>query len=107
MVTQTALSIGGTIGFALSNASTPLLTLNASMKKIVFHNADAAVIIYVCQSLDITGAAQTAGPNPGNFAIYPGGFLTLEGDGIASGSWLGAAASAGAHPLTVALSQTL
>lgn len=105
MTTQAALSVGGTIGFTVSNTSTALITTNPQMKKITWHNP-GSVIIYVCQSLDLTGAAQTAGPNPGNWAIYPGAVLTLGGDGVA-GSWLGAAASAGSNPITAALSQTL
>lgn len=106
MTTQPTLSIGGTQGFSLSNASTALLTTNALMKKITFHNP-GTVNIYVCQSLDVNGVAQVAGPNPGNWLILPGGLLALEGDGVAAASWLGAAAVAGANPLTIAVTETL
>lgn len=106
MTTQPALSIGGTLGFSLSNSSTALLTVNALTKTITFHNP-GLVNLYVCQATDVYGSAQTAGPNPGNWLIFPGGLLTLSGDGVAGGSWLGAAASAGSNPLTIGLSETL
>jgi hypothetical protein len=106
MTTQAALSIGGTLGFTLSNTSTALFTTNSLMKKIIFHNP-GTVTLYVCQTLDVNGNALTAGPNPGNWAIFSGGWLELSGDGIASASWLGAAASAGSNPLTVGVSETL
>jgi hypothetical protein len=106
MTTQAALSIGGTQGFSLGTASTALVTMNTLQKKVVFHNP-GSVNVYVCQSLDVNGNVLTAGPNPGNWVIYPGGMLTLEGDGIASASWLGAAASGSGNPLTMAMSETL
>jgi len=106
MTTQTALSVGGTLGVLLSNVSTAILTTNSLMKKITFHNP-GSVILYVCPTLDINGGALVAGAGQaGNYAIYPGATLTLEGDGVA-GSWLGAAASAGSNPLTISLSETL
>jgi len=106
MTTQAALSIGGTLGVLLSNVSTAILTTNALMKKITFHNP-GSVVMYVCPSLDINGGALVAGAGQaGNYAVYPGATMVLEGDGVA-GSWLGAAASAGSNPLTIAVSETL
>lgn len=106
MTTQPALSIGGVVGFSLGTASTALITVNATMKKITFHNP-GSVVIYVCPALDVNGGALTAGAGlPGNFAVFPGGDRTITGDGTA-GSWLGAAASGAGNPFTAFLSESL
>lgn len=96
---------GGTLGFSLGVASTPVLPANPQIKKVIFANPGNQ-IIYVCQALDSNGHALTAGPNPGNWPIFPGGVFVFTGDGVA-GAWLAAAAANSGNPFTVAASQTV
>lgn len=95
---------GGTLGFSLGVASTPLLPANPQIQKVTFHNPGSQ-IVYVCQAFDMNGNALTPGPNPGNWEIVPGGLLIFTGNG-AAGAWLGAAATGSGNPFTVAASQT-
>lgn len=95
---------GGTLGFSLGVASTAVLAANPQIKKVIFANPGNQ-IIYVCQALDSNGHALTAGPNPGNWPIFPGGVFVFTGDGVA-GAWLAAAAANSGNPFTVAASQT-
>lgn len=95
---------GNTYGYSLGTGSTAISAANTQVQKITFHNPGSAVIIYVCQATDANGAALTPGPNPGNYAVYPGGFFVYTGNG-AGVAWLAAAASGSGNPLTVAVSQ--
>jgi hypothetical protein len=83
---------------------TSVLAANPQIKKVIFANPGSQ-IIYVCQALDSNGHALTAGPNPGNWPIFPGGVFVFTGDGVA-GAWLAAAAANSGNPFTVAASQT-
>lgn len=94
---------GGTLGATLGTGSVQVLAANPQIQKVTFHNP-GTVNLYVCQATDMNGNALTAGPNPGNWEIFPGAVLTFTGNGVA-GAWLGAAASAGSNPLTIAVSQ--
>lgn len=96
---------GGTLGFSLGTASTPVLSANPQVRKVIFANP-STVTIYVCQAFDANGNALTAGPNPGNWPILPGAIWEYEGNG-AAGAWLAAAATGSGNPLTVAASQSL
>lgn len=95
---------GGTLGFSLGTASTPVLAANPQVQKVTFANPGTQ-IIYVCQSTDANGNALTAGANPGNWPIVPGGVMVFSGNGVA-GAWLAAAATGSGNPFTVATSQT-
>lgn len=95
---------GGTLGFSLGTGPTQILATNAQVGKITFHNP-GAVIIYVCQANDAAGNALTPGPNPGNWAIFPGAVWDFTGEGVA-GAWLAAAASGSGNPFSLAVSQT-
>lgn len=95
---------GGTLGFSLGTASVPVLAANPQVQKVTFANPGTQ-IIYVCQATDANGNALTAGTNPGNWPIVPGGVMVLSGNGVA-GAWLAAAASGSGNPFTVATSQT-
>ena len=95
---------GGTLGFSLGIASTPVLPANPQVKKVTFANPGNQTI-YVCQALDANGNALVAGPNPGNWPIVPGGVFIFSGSGVA-GAWLAAAAANSGNPFTVAASQT-
>lgn len=96
---------GGTLGFTLGVGSTQVLAADPQRQKVTFHNPGATNIVYVCQATDANGNALTPGPNPGNWAVFPGGLLIFTGNG-AAGPWLAAAAGANS-PATVAASQTL
>jgi len=96
---------GGTLGFSLGTVSTSILTVTVQTRRLTFHNPGTQ-IVYVCQAKDANGNALTAGPNPGNFAIFPGADRIFTGDGVA-GAWLAAAAASSGNPFTVAMSQTL
>jgi hypothetical protein len=95
---------GGTVGVSLGTGSTQILPQNTQVQKVTFHNP-GTVSVYVCQAEDANGNALTAGPNPGNFQIFPGGLLIFTGNG-AGAAWLGAAASGSDNPFTMAVSQT-
>lgn len=95
---------GGTLGFSLGTGSTQVLASNPQTQKVTFANPGSQTI-YVCQATDANGAALTAGPNPGNWPIFPGGILTFTGNG-AAGAWLAAAATGSGNPFTAAASQT-
>lgn len=95
---------GGTLGFSLGTGSTQILAQNPQVQKITFHNP-GTIVVYVCQATDMNGNALTAGANPGNWEIFPGGLLIYTGNG-AGAAWLAAAASASENPFTVAVSQT-
>lgn len=96
---------GGTLGFSLGTGSTQVLPGNSQVQKVTFHNPGTNPV-YVCQATDANGAALTAGPNPGNWEIFPGGLLIFTGNG-AAGAWLAAASTGSGNPFTVAASQTL
>jgi hypothetical protein len=93
----------GTLGFSLGTGSTQILAANAQTGSVMFHNPGSQ-IIYVCQATDANGNALTPGPNPGNWAIFPGATWIFEGEGVA-GAWLAAAAANSGNPFTVAANQ--
>lgn len=95
---------GGTLGYSLGTGSVQVLPANPQIQKVTFANPGTQTI-YVCQATDANGAALTAGANPGNWPIFPGGILTFTGNG-AAGAWLAAAATGSGNPFTVAASQT-
>ena len=95
---------GATLGFSLGAASTAILPQNPQVQKVTFHNPGTNTL-YVCQATDANGNALTAGPNPGNWEIFPGGFFVYTGNG-AGAAWLAAASTGSNNPLTVAQSQT-
>lgn len=96
---------GGTLGFSLGTGSTPVLAADPQRQKVTFANPGSQ-IIYVCQAIDAAGNALSAGPNPGNWPVFPGGILPFTGNGV-GGAWLAAAAANSGNPFTVAASQTL
>jgi hypothetical protein len=96
---------GGTLGFSLGVGSTQVLPGNAQVQKVTFANPGAQ-IVYVCQAVDSAGNALVAGPNPGNWPVFPGAILSFTGNGVA-GAWLAAAAANAGNPFTVSTSQTI
>jgi len=96
---------GGTLGASLGTGSVQVLAADAQRQKVTFHNP-GTIDLFVCQAFDSAGNPLTAGPNPGNWLIFPGGLLTFTGNGVA-GAWLGAARSASGNPLSMASSQTI
>jgi hypothetical protein len=101
----TPATTGGTLGVSLGTGSTQVLAANPQRQKVTFANPGSQ-IIYVCQAVDSAGNALTAGPNPGNWPVFPGGILPFTGDGVA-GAWLAEAAANSGNPFTVASSATL
>jgi hypothetical protein len=99
------LTSGGTLGFSLGTASTPILSVAPQTQRLMFHNP-GTVNLYVCQATDANGNALVPGPNGGSWIILPGATMTFTGNGVA-GAWLAAAASGSGNPLTVAISQTV
>jgi hypothetical protein len=94
---------GGTLGFALTAASTQVLPANAQVQKVTFHNPGTENI-FVCQAFDANGNALVPGQNAGNWQIFPGAILVMTGAGVA-GAWL-TSCPGGTGLLTVATSQT-
>lgn len=93
---------GGTLGFALTAASTQVLPANAQVQKVTFHNPGTEAV-FVCQALDANGNALVPGQNAGNWELFPGAIMIMSGAGVA-GAWL-ASCPGGAGLLTVATSQ--
>lgn len=99
----TPLINGGTLGFALTAASTQVLPQNPQRQSVTFHNP-GTVNVFVCQATDANGNALVPGANGGSWIIFPGATWEFSGNGVA-GAWLATSATAGPNPFTVASNQ--
>jgi hypothetical protein len=94
---------GGKVkGFAALNV-TPIVVApaNPQRRRIVFHNPGPQTVIFVAPSIDRDGLPLMPGPTNlgGCFAVFAGGFLTIEGE--CQTGWQGFAASGINNPFTV------
>ena len=74
---------------------------NAQRRKIIFHNPAAQITIFVAPMIDRDGLPIAPTPNAlgGCFAVFPGGFMNIEGE--CQGAWQAFAASGINNPFTV------
>lgn len=90
---------GGVLGYTATTAPQQVVAANIQNNRLIFINVGATNILYVCQQKDANGAALTAGANPGNIPVFPGGTFVITGPGAQS-AWFGAT-STSTTPITV------